>query len=238
MTVVLVHGAWHGAWCWAAVAAGLDELDIPVVAVDLPGHGASTLPLGDLHGDADHVRSVLDGIDGEVVLVGHSYGGAVITDAGTHPTVRRLVYIAAFAPDEGEALIGIALDHSEQGELGTAIQVRDDDTNVIDPAVAREVFYGDCKPEDVDRAVALLGPQPGSSFSQPVRAVAWRSVPTTYVVCGADQAVPPSLQRFMAERIPDVAIVELADSSHSPFLSRPGDVVDILAGLVADGAEG
>lgn len=236
-TVVLVHGAWHGAWCWASVLAGLDEQGVPAVAVDLPGHGASTLPLGDLHGDADHVRSVLDdlaagGTEG-VVLVGHSYGGAVITDAGTHPLVRRLVYVTAFAPDEGETVLGLALDHEEQSDLGPIIRFDDDDTNHLDPDLVVGALYGDCSPADVERALSLLGQQPGASFAQPPRAVAWRERPVTYAVCGADRGVLPSLQRRMAERIPDAAVVEWPDSSHSPFLSQPGAVVDLLAGLAA-----
>ena len=73
VTVVLVHGAWHGAWCWSALQAELDQRGIASIAVDLPGHGASTAPLGDLHGDAAAVAAVVDRIDGDVVLVGHSY---------------------------------------------------------------------------------------------------------------------------------------------------------------------
>src|SRR4051794_4678303 len=76
--IVLVHGAFHGAWCWAALQTELDRLGVPSYAIDLPGHGASTAPLEDLHGDADAVARLLEAIDDEVVLVGHSYGGAVI----------------------------------------------------------------------------------------------------------------------------------------------------------------
>lgn len=222
-TVVLVHGAWHGAWCWAPVLAGLDEHGIDAVAVDLPGP--------DLHADADHVTNLLDAIDGSVVLVGHSYGGAVITDAGAHPAVDRLVYIAAFAPDKDDTVIGLALDHEELGELAGAIVDRDDGTLVLDLEQVGDVLYADCDPVDVDRAKGLLRPQHAASLTQPPRAVAWRSTPATSVVCGADRGVPPSLQRAMAERIPDVSIVDWPDASHSPFLARPGEVVDILAGL-------
>ncbi|MFM7685770.1 MAG: alpha/beta hydrolase, partial [Actinomycetota bacterium] len=107
-TVVLVHGAWHGAWCWAALQHALDDRGIPSLAVDLPGHGASTLPLGDLHGDAAHVGAVLDRIDAPVVLVGHSYGGAVITQAAAERSdVAHLVYLAAFVPAAGESVISL-----------------------------------------------------------------------------------------------------------------------------------
>src|SRR5437588_12900158 len=102
-TIVLVHGAWHGAWCWDRVVERLEARGREVVAIDLPGHGDDPGPLTDLHGDADRVRSVLDRLDGDVLLVGHSYGGAVVTEAGTHPAVRRLVYVAAFCLDDGES---------------------------------------------------------------------------------------------------------------------------------------
>src|SRR4030088_1094188 len=102
-TVVLVHGAWHGAWCFDRVMPLLEQVGIPAVAGDLPGHGQDPGPLTDLHGDAKRVREVLDGIDGDVVLLGHSYGGAVITEAGVHPAVTHLVYLCAVVPDAEES---------------------------------------------------------------------------------------------------------------------------------------
>lgn len=82
-TVVLVHGAWHGAWCWDAVVSVLDAVGIPSIAVDLPGHGASTEPPGDFYSHADHLRRLLGSINGPIILVGHSYGGAVISEAAS-----------------------------------------------------------------------------------------------------------------------------------------------------------
>jgi pimeloyl-ACP methyl ester carboxylesterase len=223
-SVVLVHGAWHGAWCWASVLAGLDERGIDAVAVDLPGP--------DLHADADHVRSVLDDHE-HVVLVGHSYGGAVITDAGAHPAVERLVYVAAFALDEGETLAAVDLPGGELGELMAAVRFGDDGYMTLDPDAAGPVLFDDCSPADTQRALSLLRPQSLACMNQPARAVAWRLHPTTYLLCGADRTVPPGFQRAMAERIPGVAIAEWPDASHSPFLSMPGAVVDVIAGLAA-----
>src|SRR5207302_1944698 len=104
-SVVLVHGAWHGSWCWGRVMPLLRDAGVDTTAVDLPSRSD---PLGDLHGDAAHVRSVLDASAGEVVLVGHSYGGAVITGAGTHDAVAHLVYLCAFALDKGESCMAAA----------------------------------------------------------------------------------------------------------------------------------
>src|SRR3954469_4862085 len=101
-TVVLAQGAWPAAWCFERVLPLLESAGVPALTVDLPGHGADPGPVTDLHGDADRVRSGLDGVGGEVVLLGHSYGGAVITEAGVHPAVRHLVYLCALALDAGE----------------------------------------------------------------------------------------------------------------------------------------
>jgi len=221
-TVALVHGAWHGPWCWAPVLAGLDEVGVPAVAVELAGP--------DLHADADAVRAALDELQ-DVVLVGHSYGGAVITDAGTHPSVAHLVYVAAFAPDADEAVSAVPLEGGEASEVPRAMCFGDDGTTTLDLGVAPEVFYGDCDALDVERALGLLRPQHLDTFRQAPRAVAWRQRPSTYVVCTDDRAVPAPLQRNMAARIPEVAVVELAGASHSPFFSRPHELVELLAGL-------
>ena len=129
VTVVLVHGAWHGAWCWSALQAELDQRGIASIAVDLPGHGASTAPLGDLHGDAAAVAAVVDRIDGDVVLVGHSYGGGVISVAGAlSPRVRHLVYLAAYVLDATDSVsrVGLLADVAPEPStlLGAAIQDR------------------------------------------------------------------------------------------------------------------
>ena len=224
-TIVLVHGAWHGPWCWSPVLARLDELGVPSVAVELE--------LLDIHRDAELVAAAVDAAGGPVVLVGHSYGGVVVTEAGAHPMVERLVYVCAYAIDTDETIIGVTLDHEEQADLGAAMVLQPDGTSTLDPELAAPALYGRCDAADVERALQLLRPHGGETFTQMPKAAAWKDTPTTYVVCGQDRAVAPSLQRAMAARIPDVALVEWADSDHSPFFSRPGDLADLLAGLAA-----
>src|SRR5262249_52273240 len=153
-TVVLIHGAWHGAWCWDRVVALLDAADVPTIAVDLPGHGASTEPLGDLYTHADFVRELVDAIDGPAVLCGHSYGGAVITEAAAGPdNVRHLVYLCAVVPEVGETLSTVMADTvtPERGrsELSTAMRTNDDGTMTIDLDAAVPVFYADCVEDDI-----------------------------------------------------------------------------------------
>ena len=148
LPIVLVHGAWHGAWCWAGLQHALDDLGVPSYAIDLPGHGASTAPLSDLYGDAEHVADVLRTLGTPVVLVGHSYGGAVITEAaGRHPEVAHLVYLTAFALEAGESVMSLltSLPRADIA-LGRAIVPRDDGTSVVDATKAATAFYAECSP--------------------------------------------------------------------------------------------
>jgi pimeloyl-ACP methyl ester carboxylesterase len=233
--VVLVHGAWHGAWCWERVTGLLAAARVAAVAIDLPGHGEDPGPLTDLHGDADRVRRVLEVATGPVVLVGHSYGGAVITEAGAHPAVARLVYLAALALDDGETCVAaavseardIGLSHAGRQDLAAGFIPGPGDTVTLDPAVARACMYHDCDAATADWALARLGPQPLSSMRQPPRAVAWRSRPSTYVVCSDDQASHPGLQRILARRCSEALEWDIG---HSPFLSRP----ELVAGMLTE----
>ena len=228
LTVVLVHGAWHGAWCWQPVVDRLTGAAVPVIAIDLPGHGDDPRPLTDLHGHGDAVRTALDAVDGPVLLVGHSFGGAAITDAGTHPNVRHLVYVTAFCLDAHESVIANDLEGGAGTVLERAITFEADGTMTLDLELAVEAFYADCDPADVPSFLRRLVPELATGFVQSPRAVAWRERPSTYLVCTDDRAVLPALQRNLAARCGDVVEIE---ASHSPFVSRPDEVTTLLADL-------
>lgn len=231
-TLVLVHGAWHGAWCWERVVDHLrDDHGVRFRTLDLPGHGDSTEPLGDLHTDADVVRAVLDEVGGPVVLVGHSYAGAVITEAGDHPNVHHLVYVTAFMPDADETVSGLAQEGGHS-DLGAAMQIQDDGTCTLDRDGAVGALYADCSEEDVAFALDRLCPQRLDTFSQSPKRVAWREKPSTYVICSEDRGVPPALQRRMAERASETLTFE---TSHSPFFSAPEALAELLAQLADEG---
>ena len=238
-TVVLVHGAFHGAWCWSKVVPLLEVQGIPVVAVDLPGHGDSQGPPGDLYAAAAHVREALDGIDGPAVVCGHSYGGAVITEAtADRADVTQLVYLAALMPDVGESvgatMPDVVPDGWSQSELtgDGAIEPRDDGTMIVGPKAAVAALYGDCSDDDVDFALARLCPQSAASFGQPLTGAGWHDIPATYVVCTDDRAIVPEFQRAMATARA-TTVVELP-ASHSPFFSRPEAVAELLVELARD----
>jgi pimeloyl-ACP methyl ester carboxylesterase len=240
--VVLVHGAFHGAWCWAGLQAELDRRGVPSFAVDLPGHGVSLDPLTDLHGDAQSVSRVLERLGGdEVVLVGHSYGGAVISQADLGGRVSRLVYLAALVPDVGEdpaALMATlprpvrepAAAGGDDRQVRTLFVRQPDGTIGPDPDLGPPVFYNTCEPPSVAAAVARLCPQRAATFKQPATRANWRAVPSTFVRCLRDRAVPLAAQDQMAERCADVLSI---DTDHSPFLCAPGELADLLAPLAA-----
>jgi pimeloyl-ACP methyl ester carboxylesterase len=221
-TVVLVHGAWHGAWCWEKVMPLLDAAGIASTAVELP--------LTSWEDDAAATTAAIEQVDGPVVLCGHSYGGSVITGAGDLPNVQRLVYLAAFALEEGESLANAAVDsHAPSTGVENVLVFSDDGTTVdLDHSAAGAFFYHDCEPDDMAAAVARLRPMQFACLGTAVATPAWKSKPSTYVVCTEDRAVHPALQRAMATRC--TSSVDFP-TAHSPFLNHPDLVTDLLIEL-------
>lgn len=231
--VVLVHGAWLGAWCWDRVLPVLTERGLRVVAPDLPGRGEDAGELADLYGDVARVVETLERLDEPAVLVGHSYGGAVITEAGEHPTVEHLVFIAAMVLDAGETCSAAAVVESDAAGISFEGRpdlsegfIAADHTLTLDPKIAAQCLFNDCDDTTVAWALDRLGPHPLRSLEQSPRTVAWRAKPTTYVVCADDLVVHPDLQRILAARCSSSTRWR---TGHAPFLSRPELVVDLLS---------
>ena len=224
-SIVLVHGAWHGPWCWSKVAEPLRGRGLDLHTVKLPSSGPEPSSLADLYGDAAAVRAALDEIDGEVVVVAHSYGGIATTEgAAGASNVAHIVYLTAFMLDEGESLFAAV------GAVEPDWWIKDEQELSLMPGRPEQIFYNDCSPEDTADAVSRLEPQSLAAIKQPVRSVAWREAPTTYVICDQDNAIPVFAQEYMAERAGDVRRI---DASHSPFLSRPDEVVELITGLAS-----
>ncbi len=222
-TVLLVHGAWHGSWCWKRLAPELERRGLAVATLDLPSVH-EVLPPGRpaLAADAAAVRSKLDSLDGPVILLGHSYGGMVISLAAPGAQVAQLVYLCAFVPGPGESLIDLAPPRH-----ASFVRALEDGRTIPDAAQAAAVFYADCDRETQRWACSQLKPQPAAAFAEAVPQPAWQSLPSTYIVCTEDQAIAPALQR---ERFaPRLGRALTLEASHSPFLSRPA----VLAGLIA-----
>ncbi len=231
MKVVFVHGAlvFDGAWWWHRMVRPLASLGLGSRAVELPScvapPGASGEASGDMYADADAVRAALEEEDEPVMLVGHSYGGMVITDAAAgHENVEHLVYVTSVLPDSGETMADFG------GEPGPWMDPRPEDgTMGIKAELTPDAFMPDCDEEAVAGALKRLTRQPLAVFGQTPRAVAWREKPSTYVVCAEDRATPPEVQREYARRAGRV--VELP-TGHHPMLSRP----ELLARVLAEAA--
>jgi pimeloyl-ACP methyl ester carboxylesterase len=223
---VLVHGAFADASSWSDVITRLQANGVPVTAPANPLRGISA--------DAAYIRSVIDQIEGPVVAVGHSYGGAVITNAATDAeNVVGLVYVAAFAPDEGETL-GSAAAASKDSILGTAQVPRRYPTAdggsatefFIDPAKARDVFAGDLSDEQAALIAATQRPVAEFAFSEQNGPPAWKHLPSWAVVATADKAAGTDVVRSMAERA-GATITEI-DGSHVIMISQPEAVTNVI----------
>ena len=227
-SVVLVHGAWHGSWCWARVAPLLEQSGFLVRAVDLPSTGIDPPPGADLSGDAEAVRAAIDALPGEVLVCGHSYGGMVISHpaVGAHPRVAQLAYLCAFVPERGQSLFAMG-----EGKPAPWIDVDEQGVSLPDLAQAAALFFGDCDANTQQWAVGRLRPQPTAPFAEPIEDPAWRHIRSTYIVCTLDRVMPLELQRGLFAPRTSRAI-EL-EASHSPFLSRPGQLAQELAALGA-----
>jgi pimeloyl-ACP methyl ester carboxylesterase len=226
-TLVLVHGAWSGGWCWSRVRGALRERGITSYAPDLPGHGSSELPLGDLYSDAEFLREYLGNLGGELVLVGHSYGGAVMSEAALGlDTVVHLVYVTGFCLEEGEAFLPLRRSISQDTRMAGAT-VRPDGGSVVtvDSEAAIGVLFNTTPLPIALDAAARLGPQSVATFSQPVSGAPWRDVPSTYVRCSQDRAIPIDVQDAMAARCGTVRTIA---SDHSPYLSAVSELTDLL----------
>jgi pimeloyl-ACP methyl ester carboxylesterase len=229
-TIVLVHGAFADASSWDGVIERLQAKGLQVTA---PAN-----PLRGIVADSAYVRAVLEQIEGPVVAVGHSYGGAVITNAAADAkNVVALVYVAAFAPDEGE-LLGAVEAGSKDSVLNSALVPRHYPANggsatefYIDPAKAREAFAGDLSEQEAAVIAATQRPISELAFSEPSGRPAWKDRPSWAVVATGDKAAGTDVTRSMAERA-GATITEL-EGSHVIMVSQPQAVTDVILEAVA-----
>jgi len=218
-SIVLVHGFWGGAAHWAKVI------------VELNGRGYDSLhavenPLTSLGDDAERTQKMIRQIDGPVLLAGHSYGGAVITQAGDLPNVVGLVYVAAFAPDEGESLAQISQWNAPPA--GAANVAPDSDGYLW---IRQDKFHESfCQDLPADEALVMAVTQKapvGSTFGDAVSDPAWRKKPSWYQVSTSDRMIHPDTERRLAERMNPRSTIEL-DASHASLASQPSAIADLI----------
>jgi pimeloyl-ACP methyl ester carboxylesterase len=230
-TIVLVHGAFADASGWLEVRAGLADLGYTVYA---PAN-----PLRGVQYDADYVRAFVGTLDGPVVLAGHSYGGCVITNASTGAAaVKALVYVAAYAPEQGETLSDAGALGGGTSDLTKHLVVRPypgapdgDADGYIDPAYFHDLFCADVEPS---LAAFMAAGQRGVALSAlvtPSGTPGWRTIPSWYMVAANDATIPPEAERAMAARA-GATTVEVP-SSHVAMISHPREVTQLIVTAAA-----
>jgi len=221
--VVLVHGAFADASSWRKVIPLLEKDGFTVTAVQIP--------LKSLADDVATTKRVIDAQKEDVILVGHSYGGAVITDAAAgNAKVKALVYVAAFVPDEGETLGGL-IERFSPSPLGTALMPDSAGFLYIDRTKFQKVFANDLPEDEAAVLAATQKPIAGAILGEDVKAAAWKTIPSWYVVSTQDNAINPDLERFMAKRIG--AQTKEIKASHVSFISNPAEVAKLVEAAAA-----
>ena len=221
--VVLVHGAWADGSSWSKVIPLLEAKGLHVVAVQNP--------LTSLAEDVAATKRIIDAQDGPVLLVGHSYGGSVITEAGNNPKVAGLVYVAAFAPDAGESALSLGKQYAATPG-GAEIRPIEDGFLVLTPKGVQEDFAPDLSPAERNLIYATQGPTAGAgALAAPITTAAWKTKPSWFVIASNDRMIAPEQEKATAKRMNSKTLT-LA-SSHLPMLSKPTEVADFIAQAAA-----
>jgi pimeloyl-ACP methyl ester carboxylesterase len=215
--VILVHGAWADGSSWSRVIPLLLGGGLRVTAVQLP--------LISLKDDVATVKRAIALESGPIILVGHSYGGAVITEAGDDPKVAGLIYIAAFAPDVGQS-VGSLGASVEPAPMGAEIRPDAQGFLKLTEAGVKNDFAQDLTPTEKSILFAAQAPTAAAAFGENASVAAWKTKPSWYLVASADRAIPPSLERAMAKAI-NAKPVEIA-SSHVAMLARPEETANLI----------
>jgi pimeloyl-ACP methyl ester carboxylesterase len=235
-TYLLVHGAWHGAWCWHKLMSRLEKMGHTVIAPDLPALGRDRTPVNrvSLAMWREHVCGLVDSVPEQVILVGHSRGGIVISEVAEHRPrrIRTLVYLTAFLARNGECLFDLAGSDATSLVPPNMVMSEDKSSSLLREEALREAFYGECSDDDVALARFCVQPEPTVPLATPLQITDanYGSVPRVYIECLRDKAIPIALQRRMQSALPCRQVLAI-DTDHSPFFSRPDELAAHLSAL-------
>jgi pimeloyl-ACP methyl ester carboxylesterase len=235
-TYLLIHGAWHGGWCWHKVVPRLEKLGHRVLAPDLPSLGRDKTPVNrvSLPLWRDFVCELIDAQREPVILVGHSRGGIVVSEVAEHrpDRIRTLVYLTAFLPRDGESLFDLAAHATDSQVPPSMVMSEDKSSSIVRDEAIRSAFYGECSDDDVALARACLQPEPTLPLATPVHLTEanFGRVPRVYIQCLRDRAVTPAFAKQMIAASPCERVLTI-DTDHSPFFSRPDETVAHLHSL-------
>jgi len=236
MNYLLIHGSWHGAWCWKKLTPLLESKGHVVQCLELPGSGedaknAPSVTFSDLYAST---FSAIQHAKAPLVVVAHSFAGLLASRAceELHDQIQQVYYIAAWLPRDGQSLVDMAMSYNNSRLPTIFIGGDDPRLRAVDPQRAKDIFYNDCSDEDKQWASERLRPkavQPDNEklrFVKPVRTLA----KSTYILCTNDQTVNPISQRDIAERFgfaPNQ--IKTINTGHSPFLSQPSELAKLVS---------
>jgi len=233
---LLIHGAWHGAWCWADTLAALKAAGHDARSIDLPGHGADATPPAEVTLDdyVSRIGEALAGFDGKVILVGHSMGGMVVSAAAEAYADRlaKVVYLCAFLPRDGESLMDLEGRNPRPTVPPALLPDPEGKTAMLQPDKLVPLFFHDCTPGQQRMAVAKLTPQTLEPLGRKLTLTPARfgQVPKAYIECTDDRAISIELQRDMIAASGVTEVLSMP-TSHSPFLAAPTELAEKLASL-------
>lgn len=236
---VFVPGSFHAAWCWYKMQPLLDKNGNTSEAIDLPAHGQDTTPIGavTLGSYVDAVCKILEKYNEPVVLIGHSRGGIVVSSVAEQmpDKVDMLVYLCAFLIPNGEPMVATALSDLASLMVSNLIFNEEEGWHIPQKTVYKDSFYNDCSEEDIYLGSSLLCKEPNAPVATPLKLSEDRfgKVKKVYIHTTLDNTITNGLQKRMVERTPVNTTFEL-NAGHSPFLSQPNQLADILLGLKGD----
>jgi len=237
-TFILIHGSWHSSWNWHKVIPHLEQAGHRAMAIDLPGMGRDKTPIQDvkMKSTVEKICQLIDGIEGKVILVGHSKNGIMISQAAEYrpQKIEKLIYLAAYLIPNGKT----QREYSARDEGGWlkpyVTQHPETNSHTLHPDIYKQGLYHDCDEDITEMAKCILSNEPVESGFTPLHLTNknFNSVPRYYIECTEDRAVTPYIQRVMYTETACKKVYSM-NTSHSPFFSKPRELAEILCDIAA-----
>ena len=232
-TFILIHGSWHSSWNWHKVVPLIEKAGHKAIALDLPGMGRDKTPIGQvkMKTTVDKICTLIDSIPGKVILVGHSKNGIMISQVAEYrpDKVEKLVYLAAYLVPHGKTQKEYSVQDTEGWLKPYVVMNEEANAHTLRPEIYKEGLYHDCDDDITELAKVLLSHEPVESGIIPLQLTEanFGRIARVYIECTEDRAVTPFIQRKMYTETPCEKVYSLS-TSHSPFFSKPKELVDIL----------
>lgn len=235
--IILIHGAWHGAWCWEYFTPLLEQFGLNVIAPDLPGRNKNSDPIS-FSDQVEFICHLVQQQKRPVFLVGHSYGGVIASQVAENSmeNICGIAYVSSFLLNDNQSLFDIAAENPTQLRDSLRFSGKHIEVNL---SIAQEYFYNHCTPEVAQWAVQRLCAEPLKAMQTPIRITANRygKIKKYYYLCEEDNATLPAFQEKMCLQFPEIEIFKLP-SDHSPFLSHPKELaahlIDVIVSSVTE----